>query len=212
MTRLMILAAFLATALPFGSVDALLASPTRALLASSRPAASTFHSIGFSSSKGVALHMKKSKKGTRPGGGGGFGGGFGKKAPPAFSIKTKSIPPNFRYAGDVRPHAQSPTRLVDPAAVLALPDYALDGRPKKVGDANGIEVKSPEQIAKMRAAGRAAREVLDLAGAMVEAGVTSDAIDAAVHAAAIERGAYPSPLNYRSVAKCFIACLLVLIV
>ena len=46
-------------------------------------------------------------------------------------------------------------------------------------------------------AGRAAAEVLELGGAMVAPGVTTDEIDAAVHQAYIDRGGYPSTLNYR---------------
>jgi len=34
-------------------------------------------------------------------------------------------------------------------------------------------VKKPEEIVKMRRAGRAAREVLDLAGRLVEVGITT---------------------------------------
>ena len=82
-----------------------------------------------------------------------------------------------------------------------LPDYAIDGVPKRKGSLTEIEVKSDEDIVKMRKAGRAAREVLDIAGLLVAPGVTTDAIDAAVHEAAIERGAYPSPLNYRKFPK-----------
>jgi len=44
-----------------------------------------------------------------------------------------------------------------------------------------IEVKSAAEIEKMRESGRLARHVLDLAGRMVEPGVTTDEIDAAVH-------------------------------
>ena len=54
---------------------------------------------------------------------------------------------------------------------------------------------------KMRAAGKAAREVLDIAGALCKPGVTTDEIDAAVHNACLERKAYPSPLNYRNFPK-----------
>ena len=130
------------------------------------------------------------------------GGGFGKKVT-ASNIKTKKSKsnPNFVYAGNLRPHDQSPTRIVDPDAVLAIPDYAIDGKPKTRGSAYDIEIKSPEDIVKMRAAGRAAREVLDIAGSIVKAGVTTDDIDAAVHSACVERGAYPSPLNYRNFPK-----------
>jgi methionyl aminopeptidase len=44
-----------------------------------------------------------------------------------------------------------------------------------------IEVKSESEIEKMRAAARAAREVLDIAGQAVRAGVSTDEIDALVH-------------------------------
>jgi len=53
----------------------------------------------------------------------------------------------------------------------------------------------------MRAAGRVAREVLDIAGLMVSPGVTTDSIDARVHAESIARNAYPSPLNYHGFPK-----------
>jgi methionyl aminopeptidase len=62
-------------------------------------------------------------------------------------------------------------------------------------------VKSPEVIARMREAGRVATEVLRLAGEAVGVGVTTDEIDAYVHRLCIERGAYPSPLNYNHFPK-----------
>jgi methionyl aminopeptidase len=49
-----------------------------------------------------------------------------------------------------------------------------------------IEVKTAEEIVKMRAAGKVAREVLDCAGRAVKAGITTDAIDAIVHAETIK--------------------------
>jgi len=125
----------------------------------------------------------------------------------------------------LRPHEQSPTRLVNPDDILSLPgrdmngedrpctsstsrltsttrsDYAIDGVPKRKGSSTEIEVKSEEDILKMRRAGRAAREVLDIAGRLVAPGIATDAIDAAVHEATIERKAYPSPLNYRNFPK-----------
>lgn len=191
-------AVVLATAAPIGSVHAFLPAPPRPSLAPARPTSNTFNTSGSGRTGTASLNMNKTKKGKRKGKGG--GGGFGKQAP-KVNIKTKRAPPHFHYTGGLRPHAQSPTRLVDPAAVLALPDYAIDGKPKTGGGARDIEIKSPEQIAKMRAAGRAAREVLDVAGALVKAGTTTDEIDAAVHAASIARGAYPSPLNYRKFPK-----------
>jgi methionyl aminopeptidase len=64
-----------------------------------------------------------------------------------------------------------------------------------------IEVKTPEEIEKMRAAGRVAREVLDIAGRAVQVGVSTDEIDALVHEETLKRGAYPSPLNYHGFPK-----------
>eukprot|EP00579_Thalassiosira_antarctica_P011709 CAMPEP_0201911422 /NCGR_PEP_ID=MMETSP0903-20130614/2358_1 /ASSEMBLY_ACC=CAM_ASM_000552 /TAXON_ID=420261 /ORGANISM="Thalassiosira antarctica, Strain CCMP982" /LENGTH=415 /DNA_ID=CAMNT_0048446125 /DNA_START=38 /DNA_END=1285 /DNA_ORIENTATION=- len=182
MQRLLTLAAIAAST---SRTHAFHLSPTQPLLAPSRPTPNT-----------SSLNMNKKGKSKTSG-----GGGFGKKVT-AINIKTKKPPnPNFTYAGTIRPHAQSPTRLVDPDLVLAIPDYAIDGTPQKKGSSYDIEIKTPEQITKMRAAGKAAREVLDLAGRLVKAGVTTDEIDAAVHAASIERGAYPSPLNYRKFPK-----------
>ena len=129
------------------------------------------------------------------------GGGFGKQRPSDLRLKTKSKPTdrNFVYAGPLRPHPRSPPRVVDPSLVLSLPDYALDGRPKR--SSSSIAIKTPEQIAKMRSAGRVAREVLDVAASLVRPGVATDDIDRAVHEACLERGAYPSPLNYRNFPK-----------
>ena len=44
-----------------------------------------------------------------------------------------------------------------------------------------VEVKTAEEIIKMRAAGKVAREVLDIAGRAVRAGITTDEIDTLVH-------------------------------
>lgn len=44
-----------------------------------------------------------------------------------------------------------------------------------------IEVKTAEEIVKMRAAGKVARQVLDIAGQAVRAGISTDEIDALVH-------------------------------
>ena len=178
--------------------------PLAAILAATAPCANAFAPIiapgrtatTSTSTSTSLLHMnKRSKTKNKP-----SGGGFGKKVT-SINIKTKKKKTNFVYAGSIRPQEQSPTRIVDPDAVLSIPDYAIDGVPKKKGSSYDIEIKSPDDIVKMRAAGRAAREVLDVAGRLVEAGVATDEIDAAVHAACIERKAYPSPLNYRKFPK-----------
>mmetsp|Transcript_80593 Transcript_80593/g.121099 ORF Transcript_80593/g.121099 Transcript_80593/m.121099 type:complete len:412 (+) Transcript_80593:174-1409(+) len=110
----------------------------------------------------------------------------------------------FPYAGSITPGKQSPQRSVVDDKII-LPDYAKDGTPKKGRNSPLlpwiIEVKTPEEIEKMRAAGKLAREVLDLAGRAVAVGVTTDEIDTIVHEATVKAGAYPSPLNYHGFPK-----------
>ena len=83
-------------------------------------------------------------------------------------------------------------------AGIARPDYAASGRPVTVDESM---VKSPEVIERMRVAGRLAAEVLRATGDAVKVGITTDELDAICHAATVERGAYPSPLNYQGYPK-----------
>jgi len=98
--------------------------------------------------------------------------------------------------GRVRPGTISARRPVP--AHIERPVYAETGHPVAWREPL---VKSPEIIERMRVAGRVAAEVLQLAGQMVRPGITTDEIDAYVHDITIERGAYPSPLNYRGFPK-----------
>eukprot|EP00547_Thalassionema_nitzschioides_P002442 CAMPEP_0194203094 /NCGR_PEP_ID=MMETSP0156-20130528/2969_1 /TAXON_ID=33649 /ORGANISM="Thalassionema nitzschioides, Strain L26-B" /LENGTH=384 /DNA_ID=CAMNT_0038928773 /DNA_START=155 /DNA_END=1309 /DNA_ORIENTATION=- len=109
----------------------------------------------------------------------------------------------FRYAGSILPGMQSPQKIVVEDGIMK-PDYADDGVPKNTG--RGllpwiIEVKKEHEIEKMRAAGRVAREVLDIGGQAIRAGISTDEIDNIVHAETLKRGAYPSPLNYHNFPK-----------
>ena len=81
--------------------------------------------------------------------------------------------PGFPYAGSLRPGLQTPRRRVPDN--IAPPDYALDGLPKHRPPLFPwvIEAKTPDEIEKMRAAGRCAREVLDIGGRAVQPGVTT---------------------------------------
>jgi methionyl aminopeptidase len=83
-------------------------------------------------------------------------------------------------------------------ATIARPPYAETGIPPRW---NEPLIKSPELIERMRRAGALAAEVLRLAGEQVAPGVTTDEIDVFVHDLTIERGAYPSPLNYNGFPK-----------
>ncbi len=97
----------------------------------------------------------------------------------------------------VRPGLVSPPRPVP--ASIARPDYAETGIPSPAPP--GIIVHPPERIERLRRAGRVARQVLDIVGAAVRPGVTTEELDAIAHEATIERGAYPSPLNYHGYPK-----------
>jgi len=104
---------------------------------------------------------------------------------------------SYRFTGPLRPGELSPWRIVPPE--IKRPDYAETGRPESERirrTNNAIEIKTPEQIEKMRTVCRLAREVLDIAGKAVRIGITTDEIDRIVHEATIARGGYPSPLNY----------------
>lgn len=98
--------------------------------------------------------------------------------------------------GRVLPGIVSP-RLDVPAHIVR-PPYAETGQVNRWAESR---VKSPEIIERMRAAGAAAAEILRLAGEMVAPGVSTDEIDRYVHQLCIDRGGYPSPLNYNGYPK-----------
>lgn len=85
-------------------------------------------------------------------------------------------------------------------ATIARPPYAATGV---------VPHSTPDQILlhdvasarRMRTAARVAREALDFACSLASVGVTTDAIDNAVHEALLSRGVYPSPLNYAGFPK-----------
>ena len=81
---------------------------------------------------------------------------------------------------------------------IVKPTYADDGIVDRWAEPR---VKPAEMIERMRRAGAMASEILRLAGEIVRPGITTDEIDVFVHEATIERGAYPSPLNYHRYPK-----------
>jgi methionyl aminopeptidase len=109
----------------------------------------------------------------------------------------------YRFTGSLRPFPVSPQRTAPDS--IERPDYAVDGLPHselKERGSNAIPIWSKESdVADMRRAGEIAREVTDLAAAALRPGITGDELDAIVHAACVERGVYPSPLNYHSFPK-----------
>ncbi len=98
--------------------------------------------------------------------------------------------------GYVRPGHVSPMR--DVPASIPPTDYFRSGEPEQWDEPM---VKSPDVISRMRVAGRIAAEVLAVTGAAVAPGVTTEDLDVIAHDAYIERGAFPSTLNYHGYPK-----------
>lgn len=65
-----------------------------------------------------------------------------------------------------------------------------------------IIIKTPEEMEKMRVAGRLAAEVLEMIGEHVQPGVTTDELDRICHDYIVnQQQAIPAPLNYRGFPK-----------
>ncbi|RKP17846.1 methionine aminopeptidase, partial [Rozella allomycis CSF55] len=110
--------------------------------------------------------------------------------------------PGFGFTGTLRPYPTSAMRKVPEH--IKRPDYAETGIPVSEQAERGsyaIRVLDKEEIEKMKVVCRLSREVLDIAGAAVKVGVTTDEIDRIVHEECIKRNAYPSPLNYYNFPK-----------
>ncbi len=101
-----------------------------------------------------------------------------------------------KVEGRVLPGDVTPMREVP--AEIGRPPYADTG---DVVPWDESRIKSPDVIERMRHAGSVAAEILRLAGEAVRPGITTDEIDVYVHDLYVERGAYPSPLNYHGYPK-----------
>ena len=98
--------------------------------------------------------------------------------------------------GRVLPGVVTPMRSVP--AEIPRPPYADTG---VVEWWDEPRIKSPDVIERMRYAGRVAAEILRLTGEFLRPGITTDEVDEYAHNLYIERGAYPSPLNYHGYPK-----------
>lgn len=94
----------------------------------------------------------------------------------------------------VRPGEVSPRREVP--AHVPRPDYALTGKPGP-----GVAREDSTRMARIRDAASAVADILKALGKHVQPGVTTDAIDVLCHQMYIDRGGYPSTLNYRGFPK-----------
>ena len=103
---------------------------------------------------------------------------------------------NRLEATRVRKGQLSPMR--DVPLTIPRPDYAATGIPTR---GTGRDVRTPEELVRLRKSCAAAARILKAAGLAVKPGITTDAIDELVHALTVKEGGYPSPLNYRGFPK-----------
>ncbi len=90
----------------------------------------------------------------------------------------------------------SPT--LDVPAGITRPEYVWKFTPAKF---QGSNVKNPEQIEKIRAAGKIAAGAIALAGEHAKPGISTDSLDKLVHEYVLDHAAYPSTLGYRNYPK-----------
>jgi methionyl aminopeptidase len=81
---------------------------------------------------------------------------------------------------------------------IVKPEYVGKKAP---AEWTGGHVKNPEQIAKIRAAGKLAAQAIELAGNSIRVGMRTNELDVIVHDFLISNGAYPSTLGYRGFPK-----------
>jgi methionyl aminopeptidase len=87
---------------------------------------------------------------------------------------------------------------------LTVPEHIV--RPEYVGKSAPAEwlgghTKTPEQVEKIRAAGKIAARAIALVGQNAQPGITTDELDRIAHEYMISEGAYPSTLGYRGFPK-----------
>ncbi|NEN06398.1 type I methionyl aminopeptidase [Diaminobutyricibacter tongyongensis] len=99
-------------------------------------------------------------------------------------------------AGHLVPGRISPMRPVPSS--IPRPEYV--GRPGPTPSTRG-DVYRPDEIELIRESGRIAAAAIELVGAAVRPGVTTDELDAIGHEFLISHGAYPSTLGYRGYPK-----------
>ncbi len=99
-------------------------------------------------------------------------------------------------AREIAPGKVSP--MLPVPASIERPEYMFHSGPEVVTTS---DIKSPETIEKIRAAGKIAADTLQYAGSLVKPGVTTDEIDRLAHQFMVDAGAYPSTLGYMGYPK-----------
>ncbi|GAA2105695.1 MULTISPECIES: type I methionyl aminopeptidase [Brevibacterium] len=104
--------------------------------------------------------------------------------------------PTTAPLGTLVPGTLSPQRPVPQS--IPRPEYV--GR-KEPDEGRGGDFHSPEEVERIRAAGRIAADALAEVGRIIRPGITTDEIDAVAHEFMVAHGAYPSTLGYRGYPK-----------
>lgn len=81
---------------------------------------------------------------------------------------------------------------------ISRPEYVGKKSPAKF---LGSDIKTADQIAKIRASGKIAAQAIELVGSHAKPGVTTDELDRIGHEFLVANGAYPSTLGYRGFPK-----------
>ena len=119
--------------------------------------------------------------------------------------RRSSTMPEFKWTGPLRPQKVSPKRSVPKVGWLCpLPDYARTGWPETEFASSlqhKLEVKTPEQMAKMRVACSLGRAVMDAVAAAIAPGVTTDFLDRICHAMTLNERRVPVPAELHGLPK-----------
>jgi len=99
-------------------------------------------------------------------------------------------------AGRLIPGRLSPPRPVP--AGIARPEYV--GRRAPAPNTAGDRY-APDEVERIRAAGRIAAQAIEAAASAIAPGVTTDELDRIAHDHVVAQGAYPSTLGYRGYPK-----------
>jgi methionyl aminopeptidase len=90
------------------------------------------------------------------------------------------------------------SQLLGVPSNIKKPEYVGKPAPTKF---TGSDVKTPEQIEKIRAAGKIAAGAIEMLRGHIAPGVTTDELDKLAHQYILDHGAYPSALGYRGFPK-----------
>jgi methionyl aminopeptidase len=104
--------------------------------------------------------------------------------------------PRNNTNGSIKPGVV--TKQLDVPAAIVRPEYVGKNSPSEW---TGGHVKNPEQVEKIRAAGKLAAQAIELAGSQITPGISTNDLDVIVHEFLVSKGAYPSTLGYRGFPK-----------